>query len=107
MKALSLMSSHTNAINILLGWLLEIIKKQLFTCAHAKLLQSCLTLCKPMDSSPPGSSVHGILQARILECPVLLQGIFPTQRSNPHLLCLPHWQARSLPLVPPGKHGSQ
>ena len=29
--------------------------------------QSCLTLCNPMDSSPPGSSVHGILQARILE----------------------------------------
>ena len=33
----------------------------------AKLLQSCLTLCSPMDSSPPGSSVPGILQARILE----------------------------------------
>ena len=35
--------------------------------AAAKLLQSCLTLCDSMDSSPPGSSVHGILQARILE----------------------------------------
>ena len=34
---------------------------------HAKLLQSCLILCDPMDYSPPGSSVHGILQARILE----------------------------------------
>ena len=33
----------------------------------AKLLQSCSTLCRPMDCSPPGSSVHGILQARILE----------------------------------------
>ena len=29
--------------------------------------QSCLTLCDPMGCSPPGSSVHGILQARILE----------------------------------------
>ena len=29
--------------------------------------QSCLTLCDPMDYSPPGSSVHGILQARVLE----------------------------------------
>ena len=29
--------------------------------------QSCLTLCDPMDCSPPDSSVHGILQARILE----------------------------------------
>ena len=36
-------------------------------CMHAKLLQSCLTLCDPMDSSPPGSSVHRLLQARILE----------------------------------------
>ena len=34
---------------------------------HTKLLQSCLTLCNLMDCSPPGSSVHGILQARILE----------------------------------------
>ena len=31
-------------------------------------LQSCLTLYDPVDCSPPGSSVHGILQARILEC---------------------------------------
>ena len=36
--------------------------------AAAKLLQSCQTLCDPLDSSPPGSSVPGILQARILEC---------------------------------------
>ena len=59
---------------------------------HAKLLQSCPTLCNPMDSSPPGSSVHGILQARILTgvcCHALLQGIFPTQGSNPCLSCLP------------------
>ena len=33
----------------------------------AKLLQLCLILCNPMDCSPPGSSVHGILQGRILE----------------------------------------
>ena len=38
------------------------------TCVDAKSLQSCLTLCDPMDCSPPGSSVYGILQARILEC---------------------------------------
>ena len=34
---------------------------------YAKSLQSCLTLCKPIDGSPPGSPVPGILQARILE----------------------------------------
>ena len=36
-------------------------------CMHAKLLQLCLTLCDPIDCSQPGSSVHGILQARKLE----------------------------------------
>ena len=36
-------------------------------CVHAKLLQSCLTLRDPMDCSPPGSSVHGVLQARVVE----------------------------------------
>ena len=35
--------------------------------AAAKSVQSCLTLCDPIDGSPPGSSVPGILQARILE----------------------------------------
>ena len=50
-----------------------------------------------MDYSPPGSSVHGISQARILErvCHVLLQGIFLIQGSNPRLL---HWQVDSLSL---------
>ena len=36
-------------------------------CVCAKLLQLCLTLCDPMNCSPPGSSVHGNLQARVLE----------------------------------------
>ena len=46
--------------------------------------QLCPTLFKPMDCSPPGSSVHSISQARILElsCHFLLQGIFLTQGSN-------------------------
>ena len=35
--------------------------------AAAKSLQSCLTMCDPVDGSPPGSSVHGIFQARVLE----------------------------------------
>ena len=51
--------------------------------------QSCPTLCDPIDCSPPGSSVHGILQARILDgvgSHFLLQGIFPTQGSNLSLL---------------------
>ena len=39
----------------------------MYAAATAKLLQSCLTLCGPIDSSPTGSPVPGILQARILE----------------------------------------
>ena len=61
---------------------------------------------RPMDCSPPGSSVHGILQARILEwaaMPPLLLGIFSTQGLNPSVLRLLHWQAGSLPPAPPGK----
>ena len=67
-------------------------------CAFMRA-QSCLTLCKPMNCSPPGSSVHGILQARILPgCHFLLQGLFPTKELN---LCLLHRQADFLPLEPP------
>ena len=44
-------------------------KYQMYTkiCMHARLLQLCLTLCDPMDCSPPGSSVHEVLQGRILK----------------------------------------
>ena len=41
----------------------------MYVCsAAAKSLQSCPTLCDPIDGSPPGSPIPGILQARILEC---------------------------------------
>ena len=43
-----------------------------YICKHSKSLQLCPTLCHPMDCSPPGSSVHGILQARLLEWVALL-----------------------------------
>ena len=42
-------------------------KPYTYTYLHAKSLQSCLTLCEPMNCSPPGSYVHGILQPRTLE----------------------------------------
>ena len=50
--------------------------------------QSCPALCNPMDCSLPGSSLHGILQEKLLELGShsLIQGIFPTQGSNPGLL---------------------
>ena len=43
-----------------------------YACVHAKSLHLCLTLCEPTDCSLPGSSVHGILQARILEWVAML-----------------------------------
>ena len=72
-------------------------------CLCAKLPQSCPALCDPMDCSPPGSSVHGDSPGKYtgVSCHALLQGIVPTQGSNPHLLYLLHWQMGSL--LPPGK----
>ena len=77
----------------------------------AKSILFCPTLCDLVDFSTPDSSVH----ARLL-CPQdspgkntevgshsLLQGIFPTQGSNLHLLHLLLWQEGSWPLAPPGK----
>ena len=71
-------------------------------CCCCLITKSCLTLCNPMDYSPPGSSVQWISQARILKRVAISfsRGIFPTQGSNLHLL---HWQVGYLPLVPPWK----
>ena len=70
-----------------------------------KSLQLCPTLWEPMECRLPGSSVHGILQARILEwVATILPGIFLTQGLNPHLLQLLHcrhilyrWATREAP----------
>ena len=56
-------------------------------CLLCLATQSCLTFCKPMDCSPPGSSVHGDSPGKKtgVGCHALLQGVFPTQGLNPHL----------------------
>ena len=65
-------------------------------CSVAK---SCLTPCHPMDRSLPASSVHGILQARILEWVAIFSSRgFSQPRGRTRLL---HWQVDSLPLAPP------
>ena len=87
-----------------LGWWLicgEMVPSCLCVCvcvcvrAHtcAKSLQSCLSFYNPMDYSLPGSSVHGIFQARIMEWVAMpsSRGIFPAQRSNLCLLGLLPW----------------
>ena len=62
-----------------------------------------LTFCDPMDHSPPGSSVHGIFQARILGWVSFPSpGDLPNQGSNPNLLSLA-LQVDSLPAKPLGK----
>ena len=71
----------------------------------AKSFQLCPTFCDPTDYSLPGSSVHEILQARILEWVTISssRGIFLTQGSNQSLLHILHRQVGSLPLWSPGK----
>ena len=65
-------------------------------CMHAKSLQLCLTLYNPIDCSLLGSSVHWILQARILECVAMPSpGTLPNPGIKPASL--------SLALAPPGK----
>ena len=76
-------------------------------CVHAKSLQSWLTLCDPMDCSLQWSSLcpwDSLGKNTGVGCHALLQGIFPTQGSNPCLLCSLQLQAGSLLLAPPGKH---
>ena len=61
---------------------------------HAKLLQSCPTLFDSMNCSPPGSSVHGILQARILEWVVMpfSRGDLPRDQTHiSYVSCIGRW----------------
>ena len=70
-------------------------------CVRAKVLQSCLTPWDPMNCSPPGSSVHGILQARILAWVAIA-----SSRGSSHPGFKPRspaLQADSLPSEPPVK----
>ena len=70
--------------------------------SESEISQSCPTLCNPVDCSPPSSSVHGILQARIVEWIAISfsRGIFPTWGLNPGL---PHCRQTLYCLEPPEK----
>ena len=74
-------------------------------CVRVLSRFSHVWLCDPMDCSPPGSSVHGIFQARMVEWVAM-----PSSRGSSwprgwtHISsCLLQWQVGSLPLAPPGK----
>ena len=76
--SLSLLSPHSNSA-------IQISVSYCCVCVHAKLLQLCLTLCDPMYCSPLGFSVHGILQARILEwvaMPSFRGSSWPTKQTS-------------------------
>ena len=63
-----------------------------------------LSLCDPRPCSLPGSSIHGILQARILEWVAMPSSrVSPPPSDRTCILSLLHWQVVSLPLVLPGK----
>ena len=63
------MAAHQAAVpGILQARIRELVATSFSSaCVHAKSLELCPTLCEPVDSSPPGSSVHGNLQARTPE----------------------------------------
>ena len=71
----------------------------------AKSLQSCLTLCNRMDCSLLGSSVHGVLQARVLEWVAISSSRRSYQALN-RFLCPLHRQLGCLPPEPTGKPSS-
>ena len=69
--------------------------KSVCACVGAPLLQLCLTLCNPMGCSPTGSSVHGILQARILEWVAISSSMGSSQPRDQTLIsyvsCIGRW----------------
>ena len=65
-------------------------------CCCCSVTKSCLTLCDPMVYSPPGSSLHGISQARKLEC----IAISSSRRSSQPNLCLLHLQHQQVDCSP-------
>ena len=69
MMLVDVVLSSNNFIYLLIGYAGSSLSFSLVVAAvaAAKSLQSCPTLCDPIDSSLPGSSIHGISQARVLE----------------------------------------
>ena len=75
-----------------------VCKGGMIACMHAQLLQSCQTLCDPMDCGLPGSSIHGIFQARILEWVALsFSGDLPDLGIEPASAVATALQVDSLP----------
>ena len=88
---------HESRPNVFDDWLIiyewtcmtEHVNLWLFPCVHAKSLQLCLIIFDPTDCSPPGFSVHGILQAKILEWVTELSSRGSSRpRDRTHISCM-------------------
>ena len=93
---------HNLSVNLLMRKCFSKQHQSTNVNVNVLVAQSCPTLCESMDLSSPGSSIHGILQARILEgvYHFLLPGDLPDPGIKPES---PALQADSLPSEPPGK----
>ena len=86
------------------AWVIERSSLEMHIQNYCLVVQSCLTLCDSMDCSTPGSTVHGILQARILEWVALSSSRgFSQPRDQPVVSCAPTWAGRFFTTGPPGK----
>ena len=95
--SLTIVSSHLGVPHILCVCVCVCV------CLPAMWLQLCLILCDPLDCRWPGSSVHGILQAKLLDCCHFFpQGIFLTWGLKMSLTS-PALAGESFTVVPPGK----
>ena len=74
--------------------LTELSEKHSIDCSESgsEVAQSCLTLCDPVDHSPPGSSVHGILQARVLEWVAISYTHLLIKEKQTNKICA-HWNS--------------
>ena len=68
----------------------------IYAAATAKSLQSCPTLCNPIDGSPPGSTFPGILQARVLEWGAIA---FSNDQPRQHIKKQRHYLSKNVSLV--------
>ena len=73
-------------------------------CAVGLVVQSCLTVCHPLDCSPPGSSFHRILYLRIPEWVAMGGQGLPDLETKPASPVSPALQVGSLPTETPRKH---
>ena len=97
----------TGFISWLVSWMIQNVISVLWlfpslcvcVCVCVLVTQSCLTLCNPMDCSPPGSSVYRVFQARILEGVAMLSsGDLPNPGIEPECLVSPALAGKFLPL---------